>query len=230
MEVTIVIDFTDEILYKAAAKADRELMAEFEAAEDPHIVPGPGFDKRMRRLLRKSNYRIFHPYLLKGLSRVASIILCTALALSLTAAVTYAVHRFLYTVDVWETDGWINEQYHSENEGTLSFREPEYMTEGYSLINTYEEDGYMELTYENDAGEEIIVTETDLSNDPYIATGTEDIEFSTCDICGFEATIEESTKYTGKAIYWNEENISFYIVSDNTTVDELKHIAEGFYR
>ena len=220
-----MFDVTDELLYKYVPVAFDQLISEVDAMPNPE--ESKSFKSRMKRLLRQARVRYLHPRLTRGLGRVAAILICTTLVLALASVGVYAVQKFIYSVRVWESQGFVFERFSAENEGELEPIEPTYIPEGYELTQEIEEFGALYLTYENEDGDFIDISQLDLNYDPTVGTGTEEMETYETVVNGCEATVGISTDDQSKYVKWINENIYYIVIVSKESETELLKIAAG---
>ena len=136
---------SEERLRQAAGAAALALTDCLPAPEECQHEFSPGFDRRMRKVLRRGN----HPTVYRGLRRVASFLLVLLLSGSIWLAVDTEAREAVF--------GWISERvegayhYFFRGERTSQNYLTEYtlskIPEGYHKKDVFETDSYTETTY-----------------------------------------------------------------------------------
>ena len=136
---------SEERLRQAAGAAVLALADSLPAPEECQHGFSPGFEQRMRKVLRRGN----HPTVYRGLRRVASFLLVLLLSGSIWLAVDTEAREAVF--------GWISERvegayhYFFRGERTSQNYLTEYtlskIPEGYHKKDVFETDSYTETTY-----------------------------------------------------------------------------------
>jgi len=136
---------SEERLRQAAGAAVLALADSLPEPEECQHEFSPGFDRRMRKVLRRGN----HPTVYRGLRRVASFLLVLLLSGSIWLAVDTEAREAVF--------GWISERvegayhYFFRGERTSQNYLTEYtlskIPEGYHKKDVFETDSYTETTY-----------------------------------------------------------------------------------
>ena len=136
---------SEERLRQAAGAAVLALADSLPAPEECRHEFSPGFERRMRKVLRRGN----HPTVYRGLRRVASFLLALLLSGSVWLTVDTEAREAVF--------GWISERvegaYHYFFRGERTSQD--YLTgytlskipEGYHKEDVFETDSYTETTY-----------------------------------------------------------------------------------
>ena len=136
---------SEERLRQAAGAAVLALADSLPAPEECQHEFSPGFEQRMRRVLRRGN----HPTVYRGLRRAACFLLALLLSGSVWLTVDTEAREAVF--------GWISERvegayhYFFHGDGTSQKQVVRYalseIPEGYREEDVYETDAYMEITY-----------------------------------------------------------------------------------
>ena len=140
-----MLSFSEEELRAAAKEVSLALVCGLPEAEECHHEFSPGFEKRMRRVLRRGN----HPNVYRGLRRVAGFLLVLLLSCSVWLAVDTEAREAVF--------GWLSERvegayhYFFHGDGTNQTQVVWYVLseipEGYREEDVFETDAYTEITY-----------------------------------------------------------------------------------
>ncbi len=136
---------SEERLRQAAGAAVLALADSLPAPEECQHEFSPGFEQRMRRVLRRGN----HPTVYRGLRRAACFLLALLLSGSVWLTVDTEAREAVF--------GWISERvegayhYFFHGDGTSQKQVVRYalseIPEGYREEDVYEADAYTEITY-----------------------------------------------------------------------------------
>ncbi len=136
---------SEERLRQAAGAAVLALADSLPAPEECQHEFSPGFEQRMRRVLRRGN----HPTVYRGLRRAACFLLALLLSGSVWLTVDTEAREAVF--------GWISERvegayhYFFHGDGTSQKQVVRYalseIPEGYREEDVYETDAYTEITY-----------------------------------------------------------------------------------
>ena len=136
---------SEERLRQAAGAAVLALADSLPAPEECRHEFSPGFEQRMRRVLRRGN----HPTVYRGLRRAACFLLALLLSGSVWLTVDTEAREAVF--------GWISERvegayhYFFHGDGTSQKQVVRYalseIPEGYREEDVYETDAYTEITY-----------------------------------------------------------------------------------
>ncbi len=140
-----MLSFSEEELRAAAKEVSLALVCGLPEAEECHHEFSPGFEKRMRRVLRRGN----HPNVYRGLRRVAGFLLVLLLSCSVWLAVDTEAREAVF--------GWLSERvegaYHYFFRGTdtsqthtVRYAVSE-IPKGYQEKDVFETDSYTDTIF-----------------------------------------------------------------------------------
>ena len=199
---------SEERLRQAAGAAALALTDCLPAPEECQHEFSPGFDRRMRKVLRRGN----HPTVYRGLRRVASFLLVLLLSGSIWLAVDTEAREAVF--------GWISERvegayhYFFHGDGTSQKQVVVYalskIPEGYRKEDVFEADNYTETTYvETGTGRRLSLGWLHLSTEtatPELFFLTGDMEQEQAQVNGRAAEFyRDDTGNMANAIVWRDE-------------------------
>ena len=222
---------SEERLRQAAGAAVLALADSLPAPEECQHEFSPGFEQRMRRVLRRGN----HPTVYRGLRRAACFLLALLLSGSVWLTVDTEAREAVF--------GWISERvegayhYFFHGDGTSQKQVVRYalseIPEGYREEDVYETDAYTEITYvETATGRYLslgwlhpsIETET-----PELFFLTGDMEQDPAQVNGRAAEFyRDDTGNMANVIVWrDEENDTLLYLSGYFDKENLISLAEN---
>lgn len=220
---------TDEMLAQAAAElADAINESLPEPSECTHQF-SPRFEKKMKRLIRKSHHPIFY----RTLRTVASIVLVILIGFGSTLAISAEAREIVF--------GWVKQQYENfyeyffegEIEPTESAKyQPGWMPEGCEFVTSYETAGGEVYVY-TDAEDMLIqfsyTSEPD--NETLFVDGVEYLKEEAIihDRAG-EYYIAQKDDQTNGLIWTDDTETVLFFVSGNYDKETLVKIAESIVK
>lgn len=152
------IRVTDEWLYQYMPMAAEALLKEMEREVDYGYIFSAGFEKRMKRLLRRERYmkiwNVVHSAGGKGV-RIAVIVLMLVFVLS-TGIKAYQAAFFDTIRTVWEDSMLYRYMTNTKGSEELAVHEPSYLPEGYLCVEKNVNESFSEYLYEDKAGGQLI--------------------------------------------------------------------------
>lgn len=216
---------TDEMLAQAAAELAEAINASLPAPEECHHQFSTKFERKMKRLIYRTNHPIQH----RILRSVASILLVVLLGFSSILAVSVDARAAVF--------GWIRGQYESFYayffEGRPGDEEPAsyypgWMPDGYEYETTLKIDGGEAIIFVNSDG---AIAQFSYSSAPdsfgmYIESA--ECEHQTVSINGLEGDlyIPADTSLASGIVWIDSSNGVIFHVSAPINADELIKIAE----
>lgn len=216
---------TDEMLSQAAAELADAINASLPAPEECHHQFSAKFERKMKRLIYRTNHPVQH----RILRSVASILLVILLGFSSVLAVSVEARMVVF--------GWVREQYESFYE--YFFEGQPGDVEPASYYPGWIPDGFKyETTFEIAGGESLIYIDSDGMTAEFTYSTTPEsfsmfIESVDCEqlpvwINGFEGTLylpADSTQ-AGGVIWTNDSGDTIFHVSAAVEPEVLIKIAE----
>lgn len=216
---------TDEILAQAAAELADAINASLPAPEECHHQFSAKFERKMKRLIYRTNHPVQH----RILRSVASILLVVLLGFSSVLAVSVEAREAIF--------GWISDQYESfyayffegesEEDESVSYY-PGWMPDEFKYETTFEIAGGKSFVYVSSDG---TIAEFSYSASPenfVMFIESVDCEQHSVLINGIEGTLYiPSDSSMASGIVWiNENSNTIFHVSATTNSDILIKIAE----
>lgn len=217
---------TDEMLAQAAAELADAINASLPAPEECRHQFSAKFERKMKRLI----YRTNHPIQQRILRSVASILLVILLGFSSVLAVSVEAREAVF--------GWIREQYESFYayffEGQPGYEEPSsyypgWMPDGYEYETAFEIGGGEAIIFVNSDG---AIAQFSYSSTPdsfgmYIEAA--DCKHQTVSINGLEGDlyVASETSLSSGIVWVNSSCEVIFHVSAPLDADELIKIAEN---
>ena len=220
---------TDEMLAQAAAELADAINESLPNPSECTHQFSPRFEKKMKRLIRKSHHPIFY----RTLRTVASIVLVILIGFGSTLAVSAEAREIVF--------GWVRQQYESFYEyffeGDVTPTEPAkyqpgWMPEGCEFVTSYEIPGGEVYVYTNER--ESLIQFTYTSDTDATKVFVEGVEYIKEDVLvnGFPGKIYSATNQTEtNGIVWtNTDENTLFFVSGDFTEDVLIKIAESIVK
>ena len=217
---------TDEMLVQAAAELADAINESLPNPSECSHQFSPRFEKKMRRLIRKSHHLIFY----RTLRTVASIVLVILIGFGSTLAVSAEAREIVF--------GWVKQQYENfyeyffegEVEPTeIAKYQPGWMPEGCEFVTSYETAGGEVYIY-TDAEETLI--QFSYTSDPNSESVYVDGVGYTKEVVavnGFqvEVYISQAENETNSIIWKDESGVILFTASGNFDQKTLIKIAEN---
>lgn len=220
---------TDEMLAQAAAELADAINESLPSPSECTHQFSPQFEKKMKRLIRKSH----HPFFYRTLRTVASFVLVILIGFSSTLAISAEAREIVF--------GWVKQQYENfyeyffegDIEPTESARyQLGWLPEGCDFVTSYEIPGGEVYVYTDERESLIQFTYTsDTDTTKVFVEGAEYIKEDVL-VNEFPGEIYSATNQTEtNGIVWTntDDNILFF-VSGDFTEDELIKIAESIVK
>ena len=217
---------TDEMLAQAAAEfADAINESLPNPSECTHQF-SPRFEKKMKRLIRKSHHPIFY----RALRTVASIVLVILIGFGSTLAVSAEAREIVF--------GWVKQQYENfyeyffEGDATPTESakyQPGWMPEGCEFVTTIETDGGEIQIYTDDQGTLIRFSYTSGTADEKVSVDGVSYEKEVVEIHGSiaEIYISPNEDETNSMFWTSEDGSVLFTISGNYDKDTFIKIAEN---
>lgn len=217
---------TDEMLSQAAAELADAIYDSLPNPSECNHQFSPRFEKKMKRLIRRSN----HPVLYRSLRTVASIVLVIVIGFGSTLAISAEAREIVF--------GWVKQQYENfyeyffegEVEPTESAKyQPGWMPEGSEFVTSYETAGGEVYIY-TDAEDTLIQFSytSEPNNETLFVDGVEYVnEDATIHNRMGEFYIAQSDDKTNGLIWTDETETVLFFVSGKYDKETLVKIAES---
>lgn len=206
----------DDFLYKHMRKAEIKMLDSLPKEEDLSYKFSKDFERKMDKLIREEKRTPFMRYFVIYGKRSAAIFLIIA-SISFAATMSVEAYRarfFEVITKVWEE--FTSIRFESEEEvidKKLVAINPEYIPEGFSILEETLSDYVNKIIYVNMIDEEIIYEQRLISNGEIIFD-TEGVEVKTMNI--ENQTINFFTNKGVSQIYWNDD---LYRYRFSSTID-----------
>lgn len=217
---------TDEMLAQAAAELADAINESLPNPSECTHQFSPRFEKKMKRLIRKSHHSIFY----RTLRTVASIVLVILIGFGSTLAVSAEAREIVF--------GWVKQQY--ENfyeyffEGDVTPTEPAkyqpgWMPEGCEFVTSYETTGGEVYIYTDEVDTLIQFSYTSNPNNESVYVDGVNYNKEVVSVNGVPAEIYMSqAENETNSIIWNDETgVILFTASGNFNQETLIKIAEN---
>ena len=160
------IEITDTLLYDLAPKAEEILLDNIPSNEDLNHKFSRSFERKMKKLIRKNNYKPF----VKGFKKVAIVfLLATSILFATIMNVEALKTRFIKIIkeiyDELTTFSFIVENDNMDNlDIRFKIMEPEYIPTVFKKIEVDELYTIRIISYENEKGDIIIYQQNYITN------------------------------------------------------------------
>ena len=217
------IEITDEYLYKIMPKVAELMMADIPDKPEMPFEPSSEFDKKMKKLIRKSK----RPGRIKGmnhrLSRVACLVICMIAAGAVLTGTVLAneIMQMKLTERIVMDDG-VMEYFEVSGEGVI--KHLTYIPEGYELIAKDEDAGVEE--YQNSKQGKIVYVTWVIEDGMMLFRDTEFVNSKNQVINGKDVTIGYKGNGTLKA-QWFDENVYYLIEANSLNDTEIVKMIEN---
>lgn len=199
-------EIDDDFLYKYMKKYDDEMIENLPNDDELNHTFSDGFNKKMDRLIKDENKNTFFiNFKYYSKTAIVYVVLVTSITLGVTiTAYAYRVRIFEIISTVFKefTSISISSENNPDNYKLIPI-ESSYIPDGYTIIEKICDDYEQRIIYSNDVGNEILYTQTLLTNGNFIID-TEDAQLENLDIDGINVNIVQKNGNT--MIYWNDEN------------------------
>lgn len=220
---------TDEMLAQAAAELADAINASLPAPEECQHQFSAKFEKKMKRLI----YRTNHPIQPRILRSVASILLVILLGFSSVLAVSVEAREAVF--------GWVREQYESfyeyffegqpKNDEPVSYY-PEWMPDGYEYETSFEIDGGMIYIFTNSSGAIAQFSYSNNSVESSIFIETANYEHHIVQINGQigDLYIAPDDQTRNELIWQSHDGTVLFSISAMASEDDLVKVAESIVK
>lgn len=217
---------TDEMLAQAAAELADAINESLPNPSECNHQFSPRFEKKMKRLIRKTHHPVFY----RSLRTVASIVLVIMIGFGSTLAISAEARENVF--------GWVKQKYESFYEyffeGDVTPTEPAkyqpgWMPEGCEFVTTIETDGGEIQVYTDDQGTLIRFSYTSGSADEKVSVDGVSYEKEIVEIHGSlaEIYISPNEDETNSMFWTSEDGLVLFTISGNYDKDTLIKIAEN---
>lgn len=219
-------DISDELIIENIKSLENKIINSLPKAEELSHDFSKKFQKKMNKLIKQEKRNPFMQSFINYGKR-AAVLFFIVISVSFVTTMSVEAYRlrfFEVITRVWEEFTSIT--FKSEKEiidRKLVAINPDYIPEGFSILEEDVNDYVNTVIYENEINEEIIYEQILISNGEIIFD-TEDVEVKTMNIGN--QTINFFTNKEVSQIYWNDD---LYIYTLNSTIDmeEIIKIAKS---
>lgn len=217
---------TDEMLAQAAAELADAINESLPSPSECTHQFSPRFEKKMKRLIRKS----YHPIFYRTLRTVASVVLVILIGFGSTLAVSAEAREVVF--------GWVKQQY--ENfyeyffEGNIASTEsekyqPGWMPEGCEFVTSYETAGGEVYIYTDTEDTLIQFSYTSNPNNEniYIDGVNYSKEVASVNDLPAEIYMSQNENETNSIIWKDDSGVILFTASGNFDQETLIRIAEN---
>lgn len=217
------IEITDEYLYKIMPKVAELMLEDVPEIPDMPFKPSLEFEKKMKKLIRKSKRPGWIKVMNRKLSRVACLALCIiaiGVVLSVSVLANESLRMKLKEQIVMEDS--VMEYFDVSGEGVI--KHLTYIPEGYELI--FEDKDFYRAEYQNVDGDQIILDAWKIEDGAVVLRDTEFVYSETKIINGNEAIFGYKEDGVLK-VSWYRENVFYQLYIDSLPEEEVVTIIEG---
>lgn len=227
-------EITDEVLYQYVPIVDRAVLERIPTKSDYEF--SRRFERKMKRMIRRERYGAsYHNGAYGKIIRIgkkAAVLLLAALILGLVLTLSVEAFRNKFFQAIRSYDGigkfWNMVYVDVEESGTFGLKEPQYIPEGFVLIDSYEGKEIYSWEYEGPGGEYIYIENFRIWEGTMESRDSEYNEEETVVIQGVDATLLTRYGEWGyRDLIWYEKDMRYTVsVSLDVPEEELIRIAE----
>ena len=216
-------DITDEYLYRIMPKVAELMIADIPDNPEMPFEPSKEFEKKMKKLIRKSK----HPKRYKLWNQKFTIVAVLVIAIVGAGAALVASVQANEELRMWikerivMEDG-VMEYFEVSGKGTM--KRLTYIPEGYELVK--EDESVYLAEYENESGIGFIFNAWIIDEGTMIFRDTEYVNKETLYINGNEISLGYKDSGMKKA-EWYEDNMYYLIIFDDEDNDEIIKMIEN---
>lgn len=227
-------EITDQVLYHYVPIVDKAILEQIPMETD-HAFSRK-FERKMDRMIRRERYGMFYRsgtnYRIMRIAKKAAILLLAVLLLGIVLSFGVEAFRDKFFQVIKSYDGigkfWNTVYVDVEESGTFGLKEPQYIPDGFVLVDAYEGERIRDWTYEGPDGEYILVENRKIGEGMTESRDAEYDEEETVAIQGVDATLLTRYGEWGyRDLIWYEKDMRYTVyASIDVPVEELIRIAE----
>lgn len=219
----------DDFLSEHMRKAEIKMLDSLPKEEELSHKFSKDFEKKMDKLIKEEKRTpLMRSFVVYGKRAAAIFLIIAAISFTTTMSVeAYRVRFFEVITEVW--DEFTSIVFKSEeeiNDEKLVAVNPEYIPEGFSIVEEELSDYINLIVYTNSNNIEIIY-EQSLISDGEIILDTEGVEVKTTDIENHE--ISYFSNKGVNQVYWNDDNYTYAFIS-SIDIEELFKITKSILK
>lgn len=219
---------TDEILYKYVPIVDEMLIKEIEDQTNYEYEFSDDFNRKMKKLIFQEKHQVLYKFFRAPLKYVASVIVIIVASLFMVT-MSVEANRIIFferIQTIWE-DSYLY-KYFADEGNQIVLYEPEYIVEGYELINHIENDIVSLYEYYN------VVTEQQYNLSQEMVTEGKkvvfDLSYDSKEVVNVGNCVVDIYRYQNGYVraYTEYQEFIFTIDADNMTNEDLLKIYENW--
>lgn len=219
------IRVTDEWLYKYMPVAAEALLEDIEGEVNYEYEFSAGFEKKMKRLLRRERYmniwNVVHSVGRKGV-HIAAVVLVLVFAFSMGIK-AYQIAFFDTIRMAWEDSILYRYMVDTSEKEEFAAHAPAYLPEGYICVGENVNEFFSEYSYEDKEGMQLICQQEMVMDGKAVVYDNEYEEKTILSIDGYTAEVyqyEDGVTYA----YFEYGNCVYIIFAEEISVEDIRQI------